>query len=77
MAHGVVRLQLCVLPKYEALLFRRDAFFVLNFGLYVGDGIPDQDVERDALLRADLHKNFHGCRWAAQSKITGREPTRC
>merc|ERR1719159_334895 len=49
-----------LLPREnQALLVRRDAFFVLNFGLHVVYGVRGLDIKRDRLPRQRLHEDLH------------------
>jgi len=49
--------------KDEALLIRGDAFLVLNFGLYIVDGVAGFDIKSDGLTREGLDKDLHGGEW--------------
>eukprot|EP00968_Pinguiococcus_pyrenoidosus_P002138 scaffold111_cov252-Pinguiococcus_pyrenoidosus.AAC.6 len=44
----------------EALLIGRNAFFVLDLGLHVLDGVRRLHIERDGLARQGLHEDLHG-----------------
>ena len=45
--------------KDESLLVRRDAFFVLDLGLDVFDGVRGLDVKGDSLASKGLHEDLH------------------
>merc|ERR1712002_1233698 len=43
----------------QTLLIRRDALFVLNFGLYVFDSVTGFHLEGDGFPRQCFHENLH------------------
>ena len=43
----------------EALLIRRDAFLILNFGLDVLNGVARLDIQSDRLACEGLDENLH------------------
>ena len=45
--------------KYKTLLVWRDAFFILNFGLHVVDGVGRFNLERNGLSGQGLDENLH------------------
>ena len=57
-AQGAAILKLFT-SKDEALLVRRDALFVLNFGLDIVDGIRGLDLEGDGLSSESLNEDLH------------------
>ena len=54
----------------KALLIRRDAFFVLNLGLDVVDGVGGLDFKRDGLAREGLDEDLHPAT-ETQDKVQG------
>ena len=47
--------------EYQSLLFRWNAFFVLNLGFDSFNGIARFDVQRDRFSSEGFDKNLHAC----------------
>jgi hypothetical protein len=54
----------------EALLIWGDAFLILDFGLYVVDGVAGLDLQRNGLAREGLDENLHTSS-EAQDEVEG------
>merc|ERR1712013_281637 len=57
-AQGTTILKL-LSSKDQALLIRRNAFLVLNFGLHIVNGIGGFDIQSDGLSSQGLHEDLH------------------
>jgi len=55
----------------ESLLFRRNALFVLDLGLHVGDGVVWLDVKSDRFTGQRLDEDLHGTTSESQDKVEG------
>jgi len=58
--------------KDQSLLLWRDSFFVLDFGLDVGDRVIWLDVKGDCLSSERFHKDLHGTTSKSENKMKGR-----
>merc|ERR1711963_451797 len=57
--------------KDKTLLIRRNAFFILNFGLDIFDSVRSFDLESDGLASQCLDKNLHASS-QSQNQMKGR-----
>merc|ERR1719384_2538654 len=55
----------------QSLLLWRDAFFVLDLGLDIGDGIIWLHIEGNRLSREGLDENLHGTTAETEDKMKG------
>merc|ERR1712176_1307207 len=58
--------------KDQSLLLRWDSFLVLNFGLYVGNGVIWLNVQGNGFTSQSLDEDLHGTTTKTKDKMKSR-----